>query len=122
MLINANSTISTINGAGFFAHRASMIAHTMIVAISVIFLTSLAKSTDHMNRVVHTVVSFLDAYTASHSGFPSPVGILAAFLCPLDAPHAPDRILPSPLSEFFLVFLCKNKDARTVFALKIFFH
>jgi hypothetical protein len=122
MLINANSTISTINGAGFFAQRASMIAHTMIVTISVMFLTSLPKPTHHMNRIVHTVVSFLDAYPTSHSSFPAPVGILAAFFGPLDAPHTPDRILPSPLSEFFLVFLCKNEDASTVFALKVFFH
>ena len=99
-----------------------MIAHTMIVAISVIFFTSLAKSTDHMNGVVHTVVSFLDAGTASHGGFPTPVGILPALLSSLNARHAPDRILPAPLPKIFLVFLCKHKDTRTILALKVFFH
>jgi hypothetical protein len=94
----------------------------MIVAISVIFLISLAKSTDHMNGVVHTVVSFLDAGTASHGGFPAPVGILAAFFSSLDAPYAPNRILPASLPEIFLVFLCKYEDAGTIFALKVFFH
>ena len=80
------------------------------------------KFIPYVNGIVYTVVAFLDAGTTSHGGFPAPVGILTVLLCPLDAPHTPDRILPSPLSEFFLVFLCKNKDARTVFALKIFFH
>ena len=115
-------TIRISNGPGFFAHTAWMMAHTIIVAINVIFLTSLSKTADYVNGIVYTVVAFLDAGTTSHGGFPAPVGILTALLCPLDAPHTPDRVLPSPLSEFFLVFLCKNEDARTVFALKAFFH
>ena len=99
-----------------------MIAHTMIVAIIVIILTSLSKATDHMNGIVHTMVSFLYAGTASHCGFPSPVGILASLLGLLDAPHTPNWILPTPFLEIFLVFLRKYKDARAILALKVFFH
>ena len=99
-----------------------MIAHTMIVAISVMFLTSLLKSTHHMNGVVHTVVSFLDTGTASHGGFPAPVGIFAPFLCPLDTPLAPNGVFPSPSLKIFLIFLRENENACTVLALKVFFH
>lgn len=61
------NTIMTSNGPAFLPQMASMIAHTMIAAMTPILLTSLPETAHHVDGVVDAPVTFGCVEVVSHS-------------------------------------------------------